>query len=216
METIAPSGRHSFQWKPFPLVEAIRFSVNCFLSFQWKPFLQRKPLTFSRNNLFQQKLLLLIDGISFIGSYSFYWKPFILVGAIPFSFFRKAFVFEENHCPQLKPILLKKSIRFSGSMVKDASFNRNFSFQWKPFLFVFQNFYQQKLPEVMHSHSWRSLSELTGVFRTQSSIWDKGFLKNLLTASFCKKSCIVDVRMGSKYVSGVALVYSIWAIRILA
>ena len=115
METIAPDERHSFQWKPFPLVEAVRFSVKCFLSFQWKPFLQRKPLTFSRNNLFQQKLLLLIDGISFIGSYSFYWKTFILVEAIPFSLLRKAFVFDGNHCPQLKPIFLEEA----------------YSFQWK-------------------------------------------------------------------------------------
>ena len=38
-----------------------------------------KPITFSGK--------LLIDGISFIGSYSFYWKAFILVEAIPFSFF---------------------------------------------------------------------------------------------------------------------------------
>ena len=115
MENIAPSGRHSFQWKSFPLVEAVRFSVSCFLFFQWKPFLLRKPLTFSGSNSFQWKLLVLIDGISFIGSYSFYWKPFILVEAISFSFFSKVFDFGGNHCLQLKPIFLEEA----------------YSFQWK-------------------------------------------------------------------------------------
>ena len=40
----------------------------------------------------------------------------------------------------------------------------------------------------MYSHSWGSLLECRGVFRTQWSIWDKAFLKKLLTASFCKKA----------------------------
>ena len=40
----------------------------------------------------------------------------------------------------------------------------------------------------MYSHSWRSLSELRGIFRTQSSIWSGKFLTKLLTASFCKKA----------------------------
>ena len=53
-------------------------------------------------------------------------KPFILVAAISFSFFRKAFIFGGNHCPQLKPIL--KPILFSGNIVEAAPFNRNFSF----------------------------------------------------------------------------------------
>ena len=39
----------------------------------------------------------------------------------------------------------------------------------------------------MYSHSWRSLSEYRGLFRTQSSIWGGKFLKKLLTTSFCKK-----------------------------
>ena len=93
MEPIAPCGKHSFQWKPYTLVGAVRFRVNCFLSFQCKPFLQRKSLAFSR-------------------SYSFYWKPFILVQAMLFSFFRKAFVFGENHCRQLKPIFLEEAYSF--------------------------------------------------------------------------------------------------------
>ena len=38
----------------------------------------------------------------------------------------------------------------------------------------------------MYSHFWRSLSEFIGVFRTQSSIWDKAFMKKLLP-SFAKK-----------------------------
>ena len=40
----------------------------------------------------------------------------------------------------------------------------------------------------MCSHSWRSLSELRGIFRSQSRIWGGKFLKKLLTASFCKKA----------------------------
>ena len=42
----------------------------------------------------------------------------------------------------------------------------------------------------MYSHSWRSLSEIRGIFRTQSSIWGGKFLKKLLTASFCKKASL--------------------------
>ena len=40
----------------------------------------------------------------------------------------------------------------------------------------------------MYFHSWRSLSELRGIFRTQSSLWSGKFLTKLLTASFCKKA----------------------------
>ena len=96
-----------------------------------------------------------MEGISFIGSYSFYWKLFILVEIIPFSenHFRqwkpfllgKAFVFLGNHCPQLKPFCLVEAILF---LEEAALFNRNFSFQWKPFFLVFQHFRQQKLSPV--------------------------------------------------------------------
>ena len=112
METIAPSGRHSFQWKPLPLVGAVRFSVNCFLSFQWKPFLQRKPLAFSGSNSFQWKLLLLIDGISFIGSYSFYWKPFILMEAISYRRCSVKKVFLEKSLPAVETNLFRRSLFF--------------------------------------------------------------------------------------------------------
>ena len=40
----------------------------------------------------------------------------------------------------------------------------------------------------MYSHSWRSLSELRGIFRTQSSVWGGKFLKKFLTASYFKKT----------------------------
>ena len=58
METIASSGRHSFQQKLFLIVETI--------SFQWKPFL-------------------LVEAIPFSGSHSCLWKPLPLVEEIPFS-----------------------------------------------------------------------------------------------------------------------------------
>ena len=73
MEDIPFSGNHfllavaislmeaiSFQWKPFPLVEALRFSGNCFLSFQWKPFLLEETI-------------------------GLYWKQFLLVETAPFN-----------------------------------------------------------------------------------------------------------------------------------
>ena len=41
------------------------------------------------------------------------------------------------------------------------------------------------------------------------------FFKKLLMASFCNKSSIVDVRLGSKCTSIVAFLYSICVIRIL-
>ena len=112
MESIAPSGTHSFQWKPYPLVEAIRFSVNCFLSFQWKPFLQKKLLAFIGSISFQRKLLLLIDGISFIGSYSFYWKPFILMEGILFSFFPQSVCFWWKSLPAVESNLFRRSLFF--------------------------------------------------------------------------------------------------------
>ena len=66
----------------------------------------------------------------------------------------------------------------------------------------------------MFSHSWRILSELRGVFRTQSSMWGKVFLKKLLTVSFCKKapSQMCDWVLNTP---GFVL-YSICVIRILA
>ena len=112
MENIAPSGGHSFQWKSFPLVKAVRFSVSYFLFFQWKPFLQRKPLTFIGSNSFQWKLLVLIDGISFIGSYSFYWKPFILVKAILSSFFLQSLCFWWKSLPPVETNLFRRSLFF--------------------------------------------------------------------------------------------------------
>ena len=112
METIAPSRKHSFQWKPFLLAETVRFSVSCFLSFQWKSFLQRKSFAFSESNFFKWKLLVLIDEISFIGSYSFFWKPFILVEAIPFSFFPQSLCFWWKSLPAVETSLFRKILLF--------------------------------------------------------------------------------------------------------
>ena len=162
METIAPDERHSFQWKPFPLVEAVRFSVKCFLSFQWKPFLQRKPLTFSRNNLFQQKLLLLIDGISFIGSYSFYWKPFILMEAISYRRCSVKKVFLEKSLPAVETNLFRRSLFFLVEawwklllLVKTFPFSGSDSFQC---FNIFTSRSYQKLPEYLNiNDSVRSL-----------------------------------------------------------
>ena len=41
-----------------------------------------------------------------------YWKLFLLLKVIPFSFLRKAFVFGGNHCPKLKPIFLEETYSF--------------------------------------------------------------------------------------------------------
>ena len=78
MESIAHSGSHYFQRKPFFSMEAIHFSEHH--SFQWKPFPVveaipfRESLCFSWKSLphfFQWKLLLLIETFPFSGSHSF-------------------------------------------------------------------------------------------------------------------------------------------------
>ena len=104
MEPIAPSGNHSFQWKPYTLVEAVRFSVNCFLSFQCKPFRQRKSLVFS---------------------------------------FRKAFVFGEIYCRQLKPIFLEEAYSFQQKHGGSC-----FCFN------IFTSRSYQKLPEYLNINIW--------------------------------------------------------------
>ena len=136
METITLRGRHSFKRKPLFLVEAVRFSVNCFLSFQWKLFLYRKPLAFSGSNSFQWKLLLSIDGISFIGSYSVYWKPFIFVKGIPFSFFLQSLYFWWKSLPAVETNAFRRSLSFLVEtwwklllLIEPFPFSGNHSFQ---------------------------------------------------------------------------------------
>ena len=49
------------------------------------------------------------------------------------------------------------------------------------------------------------ISDCRGVFRTKSNIYDEAFLQKWLTTKsyslFSQKSCIVDLRLGSKYAS---------------
>ena len=153
------------QWKPFFSMVAISFIRS--YSFQWKtiflvetfPFSGShyffgKPLACSRNLSIQWKLFLLMEDISFIGSYSFHWKPFILVEIISLS---------GSHFGQRKPFLEGNTFVFLGNyclvetfsfsrchffLEESAPFNRNFSFQWKPFFLVFQHYRQQKLSPV--------------------------------------------------------------------
>ena len=156
MGTTAPSGRHSFQWKPFPISSSHFFQwkpfpfsgshflqqklyvlvKTAFFPFNGSHFFQRKPLAFSGSNSFQWKLFLLTDDIflHFSGSHSFQFFPQSLCfWCIPRSW---------NQSFQKKPVV------FTGSMVEAAPFNRNFFIQWKPFLSVLQHFHQQKLSEV--------------------------------------------------------------------
>ena len=139
-----------------------------------------------------------MEDISFIGSYSFYQKPFILVEIIPFSgshfqqwkqfLLGKAFVFRGNHCPQLKPFLIVEAI----------------SFQWKllllieTFPFSGSHFFQCFNIVISRSHHLRGLLNISNsvrllkmtimscihipVFRTLSNIWDEVFLRKSLTA----------------------------------
>ena len=77
-----------------------------------------------------------MESISFSGSYSFYWKPSILV---------KTITFTGSHFRQWKPFLLGKAFVFRGNhcpifLVEAAPFNQNFSFQWKPFFQCFNIF----------------------------------------------------------------------------
>ena len=92
-----------------------------------------------------------MEDISFIGSYSLYWKPFILVEII---LLVEGISGSGSHFSKGKPFFVWKLlpvveiIPFSRSnffLVEAAPFNRNFSFQWKPFCLVFQHFRQQKL-----------------------------------------------------------------------
>ena len=105
---------HSFQQKPFLLVEAI--SSNGGHSFQREPF-------------FQQKLYLLIKVVSFSGSRSIQSKLILLVEAIPFGeaiSCSENITCDESRSFQLKLFLLVEVIPFIG----------DYSFQWNPFLLV--------------------------------------------------------------------------------
>ena len=77
METIAPSGRHSFQWKSFLLVKTIPF--------QWKPFLVVESTPFSGSHSFQRKPFHVVEAIHFKGTHCPQWNTFLLVEAISFS-----------------------------------------------------------------------------------------------------------------------------------
>ena len=83
-----------------------------------------------------------MEDISFIGSSSFYWKPFILVEIISFSgiHFRqwepfllgKTFVFLGNHCQWLKPFCLVEAIPFQRKLlllIESFPFSGSHSFQ---------------------------------------------------------------------------------------
>ena len=78
MESIAHSGSHYFQRKPFFSMEAIHFSEHH--SFQWKPFPVVEAIPFRESlclswkslpHFFQWKLLLLIKTFPFSGSHFF-------------------------------------------------------------------------------------------------------------------------------------------------
>ena len=92
---IARRENHSFQWKPFFLVEVISFSGK--RSFQFKLFLFVETIPLSGSHSFQWKPFVLVEAIPFSGSHSFQWKPFLLTEAIPFS---------KRHSFQWKPFLL--------------------------------------------------------------------------------------------------------------
>ena len=163
MEPTFPSRAHSFQRKPYSLVEAVIFCLNWFLSFQWKPFFQEKPLVFSVSISFQWKLLLLVDGIFFIRSYLFYWKSFILVESTPFSFVHKAFFFCWKSLPAVETNLFRKSLFFLVEawwklhfLIKSFPFSRSHCFQW---FSIFTSRSYQKLPEHLNiNDSLRSLT----------------------------------------------------------
>ena len=130
METTAPNGRNSFQWKPLLLVEAIPF--------QWKPFLLVEAITFSRSQSPQWKPFILMETITHSGRHSFQWKPFPLVEAVRFSV--NCFL-----SFQWKPFLQRKSLAFSGSnffqwkllvLIDGISFIGSYSFYWKPFILM--------------------------------------------------------------------------------
>ena len=72
METNAPSGSHSFQWKLFLLLEAISFIIffQESLCFWWK------SLPTVETNLFGRSLFFLVEG---------WWKLLLLIGTFPFS-----------------------------------------------------------------------------------------------------------------------------------
>ena len=155
METIAGSGSYSFSRKPFFLAKVIYFNgIHCQ---QWKSLLlveaifSMEAICFIRSYSFQWKMLFLVETIPFSGSHYFQWKPLAC---------------SSIHSIQWKLFLLMEAISGSGShsfqgprlffmeiiapffLVEAAPFNQNFSFQWKPFFLVLQNFHQENLSPV--------------------------------------------------------------------
>ena len=147
---------YSFQWKPLLLVEAIGLWQYSFHLVETVPFNGRHFLRCPENfpqgklppgqgqGLVQDQRqnqgwgVIFLGGsfsraISLNGSYSFYWKPSILVKTIPFS---GSHSFQGKH-------LYFVGIIAPFFLVEAAPFNRNFSFQWKPFFLVFQHFHQK-------------------------------------------------------------------------
>ena len=124
LENALISRNYSFQWKPLFLVETIGLWQYSFHLVETVPFNGRHFLRCPENcprvklpprlgSGFGLGLALELGlggnfprTISLNGSYSFYWKPSILVKTIPFG---------RSHFQQLNPFLLGKAFSFRGN-----------------------------------------------------------------------------------------------------
>ena len=104
----------------------------------------------------------LLEAISFIGSYSFYWKPFILVEAILCSFFLQSLGFWWKSFPPVETNLFRRSLFFLVKawwklllLIESFPFSGNRSFQY---FNIFTSRSYQKLSEYLNiNDSLRSL-----------------------------------------------------------
>ena len=129
------------------------------------------------------KQLLLIDDISFIFSYYFYWKPFVLVEAIPFSFSVKPYCFWWRSLPVIETNPFSGSLFFLVEawwklllLIKTFPFSRSHSF-WCFNIFTSRSY--QKLRELLNINNSARLLKMVNlscihipgeIFRAQMGI----------------------------------------------
>ena len=162
METIARSGSHYFQWKPFFSVEAICFIRS--YSFQWKMLFLVETIPISGSHYFQWKPLAsssihfhLVETVPFNGRHFLHWKLFLLLEAIHFS---------ENHSFQWKPFPVVEAIPFRESLCFSWKSLPHF-FQWKLLLlietFPFSGSHSFQCFNIFVRRTYRQLRELLNI-----------------------------------------------------
>ena len=227
METVSFSGNNSFQWKPFLLVEAVHFNGNHCP--QWKTFLLVEAISLEETIGLQWKQFLLVETAPFDRWHFLYWKLFLLLEAIHFSanyslqFFPQSLCFWWKSLRTVETNLFRRSLFFLVKtwwklllLIKTFPFRGSHSFQC---FNIFTSRSYQKLPEYLNiNDSVRSLKmanlsciHIPGEVFQSSERYLEPSRTSGVTADgfFLQKSSIADVRLGSKYASGIVLLYSI-------